>query len=205
MKTRFPTTSGKSSEIVGNRTPSRTHPRRLPPTPKGVGGEVVGNLRILEHTTTPEIVSFSHSMRTVPEIDSCAALQAGREGHVPTRHPSRQARRKAAAWGRACRVAHPAGSGKAVAMAAILDAPRGSEAEGAPHGKPDGKAMFQPGTPAAKRAGRWGHGGPRLPRGASGRIGEGGDKGGEAGRATGPQRDRKRGGCSIISPPAPPW
>ena len=58
-------------------------------------------------------------------------------------------------------------------------------------------------NPAARRAGRRGHGGPHLPRGASGRIGEGGDKGGEAGRATGPQRGRKRGECSVISPPAP--
>ena len=39
MKTRFPTTSGKSPEIAGNRPPSRTLPRRLPPTPKGVGGK----------------------------------------------------------------------------------------------------------------------------------------------------------------------
>ena len=180
MKTRFPTTSGKSSETVGNRPPSRTLPRRLPPTPKGVGGEVVGNLRILEHKTTPEIVSILHTLRTVPEIVSCAAWQAGRECHVPTRHPSRQARRKAEAWGPRL--------------------PRGASGRIGEGGDQGGEAGRATGA-ARRKAGTWG---PRLPRGASGRIGEGGDQGGKAGRATGQQRGRKRGGCSIISPPAPP-
>ena len=94
MKTRFPTTSGKSSETVGNRPPSRTLPRRLPPTPKGVGGEVVGNLRIWSTRQRRKSSQF---------CTLCGPCR--KSSHAPHCKPDGKAmfqpcrRRKAGAWG----------------------------------------------------------------------------------------------------------
>ena len=154
---RFTGNRRKSSKSVHPPRP----PRTIPPRPSKEGrGEIVKPSAFLGPTTTPEIVQILHTLRVGPEIVSCAALQAGQEGRVPTRHPSRQARRKAGTWaprlpcGASVRIGKGGGPGRRG-----WTRHRGSEAEGAPHGKPDGKAMCQPGTTAARRAGRWGHGG----------------------------------------------